>query len=524
MTTYVLTAEVAEKFLNDSGSMDLDIYTALDSQAAAVLAASTVDLCLNGLDEIKEEAAKALIPHVGAISLEGLARLSLGASQALAEHVGPLRGVDLLRFVGDCPTFSALRRHPSLVAKVLEDDSLARMLKTKDIDHEDAYEFEFADAASNDLADEEYYGNPMDEGLRFLDKAEGKPVWSIPLSSVKDSWVCDNAERYTLYFIGDRKDVLRRISELPNRVLTKTIAKKWAKESGSVNFSFYGELSDDAASILASTSEDRLELDGLTTLSESAAKSLAELKGDLLLYGLTTLSEGAAAALAQHKGGPVGSWLELFGVTELTDGAVKALGSHNGFLSLGLTALSDEAANSLSHHVGELSLPYLTSLSDAAAVALAKHEGELWLSGVTTLSDAAAAALAKHRDALELQGVSTISDAAAAALATHRGKLDLSGLDTLSDAAAVALATHRGNLNLSGLDTLSDAAAVALAKHEGELWLSGVTTLSDAAAAALSKYEDELDLCRITKLSDVAARLLAANPKVRLPDEIRDSL
>jgi hypothetical protein len=33
MTTHVLTAEVAEEFLKDSGSVDLDVYTALDSHS-----------------------------------------------------------------------------------------------------------------------------------------------------------------------------------------------------------------------------------------------------------------------------------------------------------------------------------------------------------------------------------------------------------------------------------------------------------------------------------------------------------
>jgi hypothetical protein len=564
MTTHVLTTEVAEKFLKDSGSVDLDVYTALDSQAAAALAASTVDLCLNGLDEINEEAAKALIPHVGAISLEGLARLSLGASQSLAEHVGPLRGVDLLRFVGDYPAFSALRRHPSLVAKVLEDDSLAQMLKTKDIDHKYAYEFEFADAASKDLADEEYYGKPMDEGLRLLDESEGKPVWSIPLSSVKDSWVCDNAERYTLYFIGDREDVLRRLAELPNRVLTKDLATQWSEDSDSVDLSAYGELSADAGETLAKSEEGSygLYLDGLTTLSPGAAEALAKQQGELALNGLTSISEKAAGALAEHKGvlslcglttlsdkaaealakhqGELG----LRGVTMLSDAAIAALAKHHGRLILnslktlsdaaagalakhqgalslcGLTSLSETAAETLAEHQGKLTLDGLTALSDSAFEALAKHEGGLNLNGLKTLSDTAAEALARYCSDISLDGLPSLSDVVVGALAKHQGELSLWGLTSLTDSEAEVLAKHKGGLNLNGLETLSDSAAAALAEHQGRLLLSGLKTLSNKAAEALAKHEGRLTLRGLKALTKEAEHCLRSHPDISLPESI----
>jgi hypothetical protein len=63
-----------------------------------------------------------------------------------------------------------------------------------------------------------------------------------------------------------------------------------------------------------------LYLDGLNTLSDEAAKALAQHNGDLWLYGLTTLSDEAAKVLAQHKGG---LWLK--GLTALSDEAAKAL-------------------------------------------------------------------------------------------------------------------------------------------------------------------------------------------------------
>ena len=79
-------------------------------------------------------------------------------------------------------------------------------------------------------------------------------------------------------------------------------------------------LTVEQAKALAQRKDTWLSLDGLTTLSDEAAKALAEFKGPLHLGGLTTLSDEAAKALAQHKGG-----LVLDGLTTLSDEAVAAL-------------------------------------------------------------------------------------------------------------------------------------------------------------------------------------------------------
>jgi beta-lactamase regulating signal transducer with metallopeptidase domain len=240
------------------------------------------------------------------------------------------------------------------------------------------------------------------------------------------------------------------------------------------------KLAPDVAQALAGYSRGALILNGLTTLSDEAAKALAQHEGSLYLYGLTTLSDDAATALAQHK-----SNLYLNGLTTLSDEAAAALAQHKGLQLIldGLTTLSDEAATALAQHEGDLSLDGLTTLSDDAATALAQHEGWLSLTGLTTLSDEAAKALAQYKGYLSLDGLTTLSDEAAKALAQHKGQwLHLDGLTTLSDEAATALAQYKGGLSLDGLTTLSDEAAKALAQHEGSLDLNGLTTLSDEAA------------------------------------------
>ena len=122
-----------------------------------------------------------------------------------------------------------------------------------------------------------------------------------------------------------------------------------------------------------------LYLNGLTTISDAAAESLAKYEtsmGQLNLTGLTELSDAAAESLSKHQG-----YLSLYGLRELSDAAAESLSKHQGGLDLhGLTELSDAAADSLSKHQGgDLSLNGLTELSDAAAESLSKHQGNLWL-------------------------------------------------------------------------------------------------------------------------------------------------
>ena len=110
-----------------------------------------------------------------------------------------------------------------------------------------------------------------------------------------------------------------------------------------------------------------LSLKGLKSVDAEAAQAIAGYSiGPVLLDGVATLSDDAARAIAQHKG-----WLSLNGLTTLSDTAARALSQHNGPLSLnGLTTLPDESARSLSQHKGWLSLNGLTTLSDEAAMAL----------------------------------------------------------------------------------------------------------------------------------------------------------
>ncbi len=191
--------------------------------------------------------------------------------------------------------------------------------------------------------------------------------------------------------------------------LTKEVAEQFLADDESVDSREFTELDDEAAEILRKH-EGHLNLSGLTSLSDSAAKSLCgkneeptneSLENyDLLLNGLTSLSDAAAESLSKYK----------------------------DFLGLnGLETLSDAAAESLSRYENEvLSLSGLTSLSDAAAESLSKYKGDLALNGLTSLSDAVAESLGKHKArffGLSLNGLECLSDAAAESLNKYDGSL-----------------------------------------------------------------------------------------------------
>jgi hypothetical protein len=144
----------------------------------------------------------------------------------------------------------------------------------------------------------------------------------------------------------------------------------------------------------------RRGLDGFTELDNEAAALLSKHKEALDLCGLESLSDAAARILSMYKG----RWLELNGLKHLSDTAAESLSKCKGLLQLaGLKHLSDSAAKALGKHRGELCLNGLESLSDIAAKNLSKHKGRwLELDGLKQLSDTAFESLSKYKGWLDL--------------------------------------------------------------------------------------------------------------------------
>jgi len=272
-----------------------------------------------------------------------------------------------------------------------------------------------------------------------------------------------------------------------------------------------------------------LNLDGVTTLSDAAAKELeAASRRELFLNSLTTLSPAAARSICKAE-----LDLHLNGLKTISDEALKAMSEHRAHPDLGrpfvhfkgLTTISDDGAAILAAWLkwsGEL--PALTALSEKAAVSLAGSRN--WdgrLPAMATLPAETARGLAQWNGSLSLDGLTTLTDAVAVALAPHRGgTLSFNGLKTLSDGAAAALAGREGRLSLNGLTTLSSGTAKALAAHKGDwLFLDGLTTLSDDAAKSLAQHRGVVSLIGLTTLTADALRSLKANPRIVHSEKFR---
>lgn len=165
----------------------------------------------------------------------------------------------------------------------------------------------------------------------------------------------------------------------------KTISDKGlndlAKFKGSLSLGGLKQLSDDGAKALASHKGGRLRLRGLTAISESAAKILSgyykgKNSGDWLTFdGLPEISDGALKELVKYKG-----HLGLSGLKTVSDTAAKILAEHRGphLYLLGLKTLSGPAAKALAGYKGFDSV-YKTrgkiSLGKEAAKVLLKQKG-----------------------------------------------------------------------------------------------------------------------------------------------------
>ena len=158
--------------------------------------------------------------------------------------------------------------------------------------------------------------------------------------------------------------------------LTKEIAEEYTKEG----------LKPDRLSEIDSEMRDYTHID------DDAAEIMAK-DPHLKLWSLEELSDKSAEALSKV----IGTLDFKNGLTKISDAAAKSLGTFRG-MTLKLNALeelSEEAAEGLAAYHGEHHLNALTSLSEGAAEKLSAHENTLRLDGLTELSDGAAQGLGR---------------------------------------------------------------------------------------------------------------------------------
>ncbi len=225
----VLTKEIAEQFLEDEDSVDLSEFTAIEDDAAEVLAGCKSDLDLPSLAALTDTSARSLGDHKGYLNLGGIPCLSNTAISHLVKHNGDVsleqlqeldvEGAKLIstalsQFVLDEEQFSdevqvLLNVHPEfrLNESELEDWLLAEL----GFEHEnegDAWLSEETTEALETAADASFSWNdedncwfgtdigmaPFDEGFSLV-----RSAWRRPINTVR----LYDSQRTQLVFIGE---------------------------------------------------------------------------------------------------------------------------------------------------------------------------------------------------------------------------------------------------------------------------------------------------------------------------------
>jgi len=243
-TPKILTREIAEKFLKDNASVDLDKFTDIEEMAAEVIAQHKGKLCLNGLKTLNDAVAHILAKHEGTLLLKSVTILSDTAVEALAQHKGEI-------------WFDWAR---GLLTKHVADEFV------KKPDSIDLTLFAFVEnAAAQTVA--QHKGDLFLNGLKSI--------------SDDASQALAKHEGY----LG--LDGLKSLSD--------AAAHSLAHHKGDLSFYRLKSLSDAAAYSLAKHEGRRLLLHSITILSDAAVQALAKHEGEVWLGGK------AKAALAKEK-------------------------------------------------------------------------------------------------------------------------------------------------------------------------------------------------------------------------------
>jgi len=269
-----------------------------------------------------------------------------------------------------------------------------------------------------------------------------------------------------------------------------------ARHKGEIWLNGLKSLSDAAARSL-SEHKGFLSLNSLEFLSDESVRALAYHGGKIanlsVLEGLNDAAakfitaEPAAARklLAQH------GRLDLKGLTSLSDAAAEALSRQKGFLSLsGLKSLSDSSAGALSRHEGFLDLSGVASLSDSSARSLANifRKGFLWLEGQAEVD--CKVARTRAREALKtLKNLTNQILASSESIDPKKMRTQILELEKLHDIAGVPKNSREGVKQIKrALAELETTIAQAKAQSQAQ---AKAKAEAEAEAEAEAKAQDE---------------------------------
>lgn len=388
-----LDKKFAEKFMDDSSSVNLSIYTEITVEAAQVLAGygkregdrPDGQLDLSGLTEISEECAGALEKHAGEINLyglneispkvanklgkksgtlllNGLNTISLEVAKELANHSDGYLSLDGLESI-DEDIAEAMAKHTGGWLSLDGLSEVSEVVAEKLITSSDELRLgltKISDSVARVLAS--FSGNLIMEKLS-IEEISNLAAYLLSQAGFDDGW---DTSKLCLKSTVLTKEIAHEMVQ--NGFPREDIMEKFTslEECAAEEF---GKIKDQAC---------ELKLIGLKKLSEKSAEALSRFQGNYLSINPEEISDQAIETLLQ------GLKCEFcLGNEKITDSVANILKTFKGpVLYLGITEISASCAKALADFRGSLHLNHLKNIPSEALEEFANYSGpELLLNG-----------------------------------------------------------------------------------------------------------------------------------------------
>lgn len=496
----VLSKTEAEKFMEDSSSVDLSTFTKITVEAAQILAGygkregdrPDGQLDLSGLTEISEECAEALQNHNGEINLYGINEISPKIARQLAKKSGTLLLNGLTTLSLECAEELAKHRDGSLGLDGLEsiDEDVAEALAKHD---GGGLCLSGLSEISQEIAEKLIATNDV---LRL----DGLTTMSDPVARVL-------ANKSDLWMLGISLDKISNLAAYLFHISDNKYEVSGCEEDGKVPLKSFVLTKDIAEEMVANGFPSKEVLAEFSSLSEEAADIFGKSDEDIELVGLNTISETSAEKLSYHKG------LLSLKLNEPCDKAIKTLfekSNPDQSLELGLKELSNENNESLQKFKGKTLDLCLAKLSESTALILSKLSGSLGINQFKKTELLYSPLLGcneivNYEDDFSLE----ICDKCAEILSFFKGQfLSIKGA-CLTDTGKINLAQNLTSHFYLKTEDVSEPVAIAFSAFKGPALEIDVKNLTAPCAAALAKYQGKLSLINLKELSDEAAVYLS---------------
>ena len=289
-------------------------FTAISSTAAKILGQFSSDLRLSGLRELTDAVAEILSKHEGALFLDGLTSLSDAAAESLSKHEGKL-SLYCVQHLSEA-AIASLSKYPG---ELTTHAKIKGQIK-RHVSAEKKQARKAARTGKSALTKEQTVkirkllrSKTADNVLTAVELVDASEATKDDISDVLSSSVVSllvNTWDVTVWnslapLLHSCSSVEREFTELASKRLRQRRDGSYKQKQEAEAFVevFYRDVTEPLVSLapkIIGNQAGTLTL-GLTELSDVAAESLSEHKGDLWLQGLTELSDAAAKHLAKKE-------------------------------------------------------------------------------------------------------------------------------------------------------------------------------------------------------------------------------